>query len=102
MKRMVQYKVKPEQVAENERYVRAVYEELHRVRPPGLRYATLRLPDGQSFIHLVSSEAADGAANPLTALPSFKAFLAGLRERCETPPATTDLEQIGSYGFFDR
>ncbi|MGK6307574.1 hypothetical protein [Variovorax sp. DT-64] len=101
MKRMVQYKVKPERVAENERYVRAVYEELHRVRPVGLRYATFRLPDGQSFIHLVSNEAPDGA-NPLTALPDFKAFLAELRERCETPPATTDLEEIGSYGFFDR
>lgn len=101
MKRMVQYKVKPERVADNERCVRAVYEELHRVRPPGLRYATFRLPDGQSFIHLVSNEAADGA-NPLIALPAFKAFLAELRERCEAPPVTTDLEEIGSHGFFDR
>ena len=101
MKRVVQYKVKPERVADNERYVRAVYEELHRVRPPGLRYATFRLPDGQSFIHLVSNEAADGA-NPLTALPAFKAFLAEIRERCETPPVTTDLEEIGSYAFFDH
>lgn len=101
MKHMVQYKVKPERVDENERYARAVYEELRHVRPPGLRYATFRLPDGQSFIHLVSREAADGA-NPLTSLPAFKAFAAGIRERCETPPVTTDLEEIGSYGFFDR
>jgi hypothetical protein len=99
MKRMVQYKVKPERVDENERHVRAVYEELHRVKPAGLRYATFRLPDGQSFLHLVSHEAA--GSNPLTALPAFKAFAAQIQDRCETPPVTTDLEEIGSYGFFD-
>jgi hypothetical protein len=99
MKRMVQYKVKADRVAENEGYVRAVYEALHQARPPGLRYATFRLADGVSFIHLVSHEAADGA-NALTALPAFKAFTAGIRERCEVPPVTVELEEIGSYGFF--
>jgi hypothetical protein len=99
MKRMVQYKVKADQVAENERYVRAVYEELQRVKPPGLRYATFRLEDGVSFVHIASHEAADGG-NPLTALPAFKAFTAGIRERCEVPPVTVELKEIGSYGFF--
>lgn len=100
MKHMVQYKVKAEKVAENERYARAVYEELARVRPPGLRYATFRLGDGVSFIHLVSHDEADGK-NALTSLPAFKAFAAGVRERCDTPPVTVALEEIGSYGFFD-
>ncbi|MBT2299177.1 hypothetical protein J7E70_01745 [Variovorax paradoxus] len=99
MKRMVQYKVKSDRVAENESYVRAVYEALHQARPPGLHYATFKLADGVSFVHLVSHEAADGA-NGLTALPAFKAFTAEIRERCETPPVTTELEEIGSYGFF--
>src|SRR5947199_356140 len=43
---IVRYKVKPDRVAENEELVRAVYEELRRTEPPGLRYATFKLDDG--------------------------------------------------------
>lgn len=101
MKRMVQYKLKADRVAENEDYVRAVYKELHQAGPSGLRYATFKLADGVSFVHLVSHEAADGN-NALTALPAFKAFTAEIRSRCETSPVTTELEEIGSYGFFGK
>lgn len=99
MKHMVRYKLKADRVAENEGLARAVYDELRRLRPPGLRYATFRLDDGLSFVHLVSHEAADGS-NALTALPAFKAFVAGIRDRCEEPPVSTQLHEIGSYGFF--
>ena len=99
MKRMVRYKLKPDRVDENERLVRAVYQELAERRPAGLRYATFKLEDGVSFVHIASHEATDGS-NPLTALPAFKAFAAGVRERCEEPPVTVELSEIGSYGFF--
>ena len=49
---MVRYKVKPERVEENEELVRAVYDELGRTEPAGLRYATFKLDDGVSFVHL--------------------------------------------------
>ena len=52
-----------------------------------------------SFVHLVSHEEADGS-NALTALAAFKAFSAGVKERCVTPPARVELTEIGSYGFF--
>jgi hypothetical protein len=41
------------------------------------------------------------AENPITQLAAFKAFQAGIRERCEERPVSTDLESdaIGSYGF---
>ena len=45
---MVRYKVKPDQVEANEELVRAVYEELDRTSPAGLRYATFKLADGVS------------------------------------------------------
>jgi hypothetical protein len=100
MKRMIRYKIKADQVAENERLVLGVYDELKRLRPAGLRYATLRLDDGASFVHLVSYD--EGAnAETLTSLPSFKAFVAGIRQRCEEAPVTSDLTAIGAYGFFD-
>ena len=101
MKRMIRYRLKADCVAENERLAAAVYEELRRIRPAGLRYATFRLDDGVSFVHLVSYEE-NTAADALTSLASFKAFTAGVRDRCEDPPVTTELKEIGSYGFFDR
>jgi len=99
MKHMVSYKLKDDRVAENERYVVAVFEALHRSRPPGLRYATFRQADGVSFVHIVSHEEANGS-NALTALPEFKAFAEGVKDRCELPPVRVELTEIGSYGFF--
>jgi hypothetical protein len=100
MKRMmVRYKVRPDRVAENERYVAGVFEQLKREQPAGLRYATFKLDDGVSFVHIVSHEAADGG-NVLTALSAFNAFTSTIRDRCEEPPVATDLQEIGSYAFF--
>ena len=100
MKRMVRYKLKADRVAENERFILGVYEELRRLKPPRLRYATFRLDDGLSFVHLVSYETEDDN-KALTGLPAFKAFVAGVRERCEEAPVTVELTEVGSYGFFD-
>lgn len=100
-KHMVSYKVKPGRAAENERAAAAVYEALHAARPAGLRYATFRLEDGVSFVHIVAHAEADGS-NALTSLPAFKAFAEGVRERCAEPPVRVELTEIGSYGFFDK
>jgi hypothetical protein len=100
MKRvMVKYKVKPDRAAENERYVKAVYAQLERDRPAGLRYATFKLDDGLSFVHIASIETADGN-NPLPALEAFKEFAAQIKDRCDEPPVTIPLNELGSYRFF--
>jgi L-rhamnose mutarotase len=100
MKRViVRYKVKRDQVAENERLVRAVYDELHRTRPGGLRYATFQLEDGQSFVHLASTETESGQ-NPLSEVEAFKRFQEHIADRCEEPPLVTELREIGSYRLF--
>jgi len=99
MKHMIRYKLKADRVDENERLSRAVYDALQRKRPAGLHYATFRLADGVSFVHLVSYD--EGVSNEvLTSLPEFKAFSEGVKERCVEPPLRTDLTEIGSYGFF--
>jgi len=98
---MVSYTLKPDRVAENERLARGVYDALRETRPAGLRYATFRLGDGVSFVHIVSHEEAAGA-NALTALPAFQAFAAGVKDRCASPPVRVELNEIGAYGFFDR
>jgi quinol monooxygenase YgiN len=93
---MVRYKVKPDRVAENEALVRAVYDELQRVAPTGLRYATFRLDDGVTFTHLAIVDTEDGQT-PLSKLPAFQRFQENIRERCDEPPDATQLETIGSY-----
>ena len=100
MKRMmVRYKVKADRVAENERYITSVFEQLNREKPPGLRYASFKLDDGVSFMHIVSLETADGS-NPLSELSAFKAFTAEVRDRCAEPPVTVELQEVGSYRLF--
>jgi hypothetical protein len=98
---IVRYKVKPELAQENERLVRAVYDELEGSAPAGLRYATFKLEDGVSFVHLASIETDDGH-NPLREVDAFKRFQANAGERQDEPAVTTELSEIGSYRLFDQ
>ena len=100
MKRMmVRYKVKADRVAENERYIASVFEQLNREKPLGLRYVSFKLDDGVSFMHIVSLEAADGS-NPLRELSAFQAFTAQVQDRCAEPPVTVELQEVGAYRLF--
>ena len=92
---MVRYRVKPGRTAENEALVHAVYEELQRTEFAGLRYATFKLDDDVSFVHIASVETDDGV-NPLLAVAAFKEFSAGAPSRCEEPPVehSRDVEQV--------
>jgi hypothetical protein len=72
---------------------------LAQTAPGGIRYATFKLDDGVSFVHLASIETEDGS-NPLGETAAFKAFQAEIKDRCEEPPAAVDLNEIGSYRFF--
>jgi quinol monooxygenase YgiN len=96
---MVRYRVKDDRIEENAALVRAVYDELHRTRPEGLRYATSQpVDDPAEFVHI--AEHSEGA-NPLNATEAFAAFQAGLGERCAEPPVVRELQIVGSYGLFD-
>lgn len=102
MKRvMVRYRVKADRAEENQSYIQNVFEELHRNSPGGLRYASFKLDDGLSFVHIASIET-DGGDNPLSQSPAFKVFLEGIKGRCEEPPMAVELHEIGSYCFFEN
>ena len=96
---MVRYKTKKDQAAANEELVHTVYEELRARKPPGLRYATFRLDDGVTFVHVAAMDAPE-VAEQLTSLPSFKAFQKDLRARCVEGPEPVDLHAVDSYAFF--
>jgi hypothetical protein len=92
---MVRYSTLPEQAEENARLIRDVFSALSRTNPPGLSYASYRLDDGVTFVHVAT--VADLDRNPLQQLAEFKAFTAGIRERCAVLPVTTVLETVGTY-----
>jgi len=101
MKRvMVRYKAKPDRAGENEDYIRRVFAELLENNPDGLRYASFKLDDGVSFVHIASIETDDGS-NPLSETAAFKAFQAEIKDRCDEPPAAVVLDTIGAYRMFD-
>ena len=94
---MVRYKLHPDRAAENEELVKAVYEQLNREHPDGLQYATFKLPDGVSFMHLVFES--DQPGRILGEVAAFKAFSAEVASRCEEPPVATELTVVGSYNM---
>jgi hypothetical protein len=97
---LVTYETKPEMAAENEALSRAVFKELEARRPGEVAYGLFKAPDGVTFVHLFVNFAADDSES-LTELPSFKAYQAGVADRCATPPQVTrlSLNLLESYGL---
>jgi len=72
-----------------------VFVQLARDKPAGMRYQVFKQADGVSVVHLSAFDNPDG--NPLTQLESFKAFTAGIKERCGELPGTVELLLAGRY-----
>ena len=96
MKRtLVRYKIKPEQVHENARLIKQVFQELKAKSPDGARYVVLQLDD-RTFVHFATVESTDGA-HPITSLEAFRAFQSGIKERCMELPQSGDATIVGNY-----
>ncbi len=94
MKRtVVRYKAKPEKADENQRFVEAVFRELEAKQPEDVRYLVLRLADG-TFLHIVER---DAEPNPFEAIPAFRAFQQGVKERAAEPPTPSEATIVGNY-----
>ena len=91
---VVRYQVHPEAAEENQRLVEQVYAELETTDPGGLKYATYRLADGVTFIHVAT---VTGDENPLNTTAAFARFQEGLAERCAQPPTPSAATVVGSY-----
>ncbi len=91
---VVRYRVHQEAAEENQRLVEQVYAELAATDPGGLQYATYRLADGVTFIHVATL---DGEENPLASTAAFAKFQDGLDERCAEPPSPTPATVVGRY-----
>ena len=79
MKRvLVRYKVKSDRAEENTDNIQKVFTELQQNSPDGLRYASFKLEDGVSFVHIASIETESGN-NPLAETAAFKNFQAEIK-----------------------
>ena len=95
---IVTYTVKQDRVAENEKLVRAVYEELHEIGNPDVHYATFKKEDGRTFVHIAFFPDKEAQA-VLGSTAAFQAFQADIQDRCETPPDAQPLSPVGSYNL---
>jgi hypothetical protein len=95
---MVRYRTTEAYAEANQAAIRAVFAALRRQPPRGLRYASHRLPDGVTFVHIASLPAPVPASHPLTSLPEFKAFVAALQGNCVEPPVSTELQPFETFG----
>jgi hypothetical protein len=96
---LLRYKVKADQATNNEQLVRAIFEEIHRVRPAGIRYSTFLLDDRLTFVNLVATESEAGLS-PLGQLESYQRIQQGKFDRFEEAPQATELHEIGSFRVF--
>ncbi|TDD64564.1 hypothetical protein E1262_27805 [Jiangella aurantiaca] len=94
---MIQYTAKSTETAdENQDLVERIFAELDADDPGGMRYATFRLADGVTFVHVVIHET-DG--NPLDHISAFAEFQKGFGDRVGGPPSFSDATIVGSYRF---
>jgi hypothetical protein len=91
----IQAQMKEEHAAETEAVVQRVIAALERDQPAGVRYASLRLADGVTYLALVELEDADD--NPLLSLPEYQELVAKLPEWHAAPPQAGPATVVGSY-----
>jgi hypothetical protein len=96
MKSVIRYKTNPDSADENQRLVEAVYAELAARDPGGVRYATFRLEDGVTFVHIFMTDP-DDAPNTMGDIAAFADFQRGLSVRCAEQPVAQGATIVGSY-----
>ena len=94
---IVQSKVKQENVADVDAAAQRMFAALREAQPEGIRYASLRLADGVTYVAVLEID--EGVENPLPAMPEFQAFQEGLKGWLAEPPAAGPATVVGSYGL---
>jgi quinol monooxygenase YgiN len=95
---MIRAKLKAESVFDVDAAAEKMFSAIDAAQPGGVRYASMRLPDGVSAVALLALE--DPADNPLQAIPEFREFQERLPEWLAEPPIVEELTVIGSYELF--
>ena len=94
----VRAKLKEEHVADAEAAVKRMFAAIERERLEGIRYASVKLQDGVTFLALLELE--DGVENPLPGLPEAQEFYDRLPGWYAEPPDVGPGKLVGSYRLF--
>jgi hypothetical protein len=98
---VVRYRTKPERADENQRLIENVFTELDEMQATGFAYASFRLEDGESFVHVVMEDPAGGSVS-LADVPAFREFQSGIGDRCAEQPVAMGATVVGAHRFFVR
>lgn len=92
---MIRYQTRPDAADANRDLIEKVFADLNARDPGRMRYMSLQLADGVSFVHIGVFD----DDPPLQQLASFAEFQAGISERVVEAPTRIQATLIGSYGF---
>lgn len=95
---MAKAKVKPESVSDIEAATKNLFAAINATHPKGIRYASLLLADGETFVAVVEID--DGVENPIPGFPEF-GELQELVDGARAEPSTFEQwSVVGSYRLF--
>jgi UDP-N-acetylmuramyl tripeptide synthase len=91
-------KVRPESVAAVQAATEELFAAIDAAQPDGLRYASLRVADGETFVAIAQLD--DGVANPVLGFPEFRELQDRINGSRAEPPSLQPLTVVGSYRLF--
>jgi hypothetical protein len=95
---MIRSRIKPERRADVDAAARRWFSAIEQAQPRGVRYASCRVGEGDTYIVLLEVE--DGIENPLPTVPGFVEFQENLKDSLAEPPSTEALTVVGTYNLF--
>jgi hypothetical protein len=93
---VVRYEMRPDTADENQKLVEGVFRELTENAPGGISYASFRLADGVTFVHVGVVE---DEGKQLADFPAFQEFQKAFGERAAGKPEASGAILLGSYGW---
>jgi hypothetical protein len=94
---LIRSRVKPDSAAEAEAAVQQAFAAIERAQPSGVRYASTKVDDGETFVVVLSI---DGADNPPGAIPELVELQSRIKDWIVEPPVVERLTVVGSYRLF--
>jgi hypothetical protein len=96
--KMFTARVKKDKIGDVEAAAEKMFAAIKQKQPQGVRYASCRLSDGETFVAILELE---GEENPLFTIAEFVQFQESLKDWVAQPPTPEVLQVIGSYRLFE-
>ena len=92
---LIQYRIKPELVDEQEAAINSFVDAIKGVGDPDASYTSLKAEDGVSFTHIARFRTEE-ALKRFQSQPHFETFSKGLKSRCIEGPNATKLSLVAT------